>query len=254
MRPAVNTNGLRRLTLADALDRIRRIGADAVEISTDGRAHAYRYFDRPESIDVDLDGLEVAALSGGWCDFASGNVRHLPSQVQLCRWVGTRKLRLFATEPLGGADVDDVRQRVIDQVEAQARRWPDIQLLIENHSGLTATAASVRQIVEAVGRANVGAVYDPINFLRCGQDPIRSLHEMAPCIRHVHAANWGDGEFCALPDGKLDWKGIVRELAAVGYDGFVTIEYFGDREPTDIYRRSLAFLEEILPARTTHVA
>lgn len=75
-----------------------------------------------------------------------------------------------------------------------------------------------------------------------------SIYKLGDKIRHVHLRD-GDGMSCySLPPGMgiIDWNGVVRTLKEVGYDGFLSFELSGYREPIRYVRWAKAYMEEIL--------
>ena len=41
---------------------------------------------------------------------------------------------------------------------------------------------------------------------------------------HVKGFNRDNGKFCYLREGTIDWKKVMNQLRAIGYDGFITVE------------------------------
>jgi sugar phosphate isomerase/epimerase len=85
--------------------------------------------------------------------------------------------------------------------------------------------------------AMVGANLDTGNLAARGSDPVAAVRELGERIIHVHFKDVpavGSHDCVALGTGIVDVKGVVRELKAVGYDGWLSIEVeTGDRDPTD---------------------
>ena len=83
----------------------------------------------------------------------------------------------------------------------------------------------------------VGAALDTGNMAAQGGDPVRAVHELGERIIHVHFKDVpavGSHDCVALGTGIVDVAGVIRELRACGYDGWLSIEVeTGDRDPTD---------------------
>ena len=83
----------------------------------------------------------------------------------------------------------------------------------------------------------VGVGLDTGNMAAQGGDPVRAARELAPRIIHVHFKDVpavGAHECVALGSGIVDIRGMVRELKAVGYDGWLSIEVeTSDHDPTE---------------------
>ncbi|MBR4081904.1 MAG: sugar phosphate isomerase/epimerase [Clostridia bacterium] len=82
--------------------------------------------------------------------------------------------------------------------------------------------------------------------LRAGVDPLDMLRVMGGDIRHVHVLDWDDtGALCLPGQGTVDFRRLMQELRAQGYDGSVIIEpYTAHAMDADALRRSLDFLRE----------
>jgi len=68
------------------------------------------------------------------------------------------------------------------------------------------------------------------------------------------AEGWGyldavrQGVFCPLGQGAVDWAGVVAELRAMPYEGWIVVEQDvlpGQGEPKGSARRNRAFLAEL---------
>lgn len=75
-----------------------------------------------------------------------------------------------------------------------------------------------------------------------------SIYKLKDRIFHVHVRD-GDSAACFnLPPGRgvIDWHGVVRALKEVGYDGYLSIELGGYKNPEYYVRESKLFLERII--------
>ena len=92
-----------------------------------------------------------------------------------------------------------------------------------------------------------------------GEDQIASLRRCFKDIVHVHLKDWErrdgftegwmemrDGSFCKpalIGEGVVDSRATVRELEALGYTGYINIEYEGNEKPADkAVQQALGFL------------
>ncbi len=94
------------------------------------------------------------------------------------------------------------------------------------------------QILSAIGEGNewIGVNIDTGNLAAQGGDPVKAIRELGTRIIHVHFKDVpaaGSHECVALGKGIVDVAGVMRELRAIGYDGWLSIEVeTGDRDPT----------------------
>lgn len=112
-----------------------------------------------------------------------------------------------------------------------------VVLALENHWGLTRTAAGLRRLVDAVPSPWLGIMMDTGNFL---EDPYDRLRQIAPRTVMVQAKTYnGGGEWYTL---NLDYPRIARILAEVKYTGYVSLEYEGKEHADTAVPKSLEVL------------
>lgn len=125
-------------------------------------------------------------------------------------------------------------------------------------------AATMRAIADAVNSPGFGLQYDPCNFYHANEEAYPAAYEtIRPHVRYVHLKGGchydpvlrpGDRKgglmrdstdrhigYTFLPDGAVNADGVIRRLAADGYDGYVTLEPHVD--PAD----ALSFYEVEVP-------
>jgi len=103
------------------------------------------------------------------------------------------------------------------------------------------TAADSVAVVERVredGEANIGFLCDLFHLVNNGDDAPAAVAAHTDVTAHVQIADWpGRGE---PGTGELDLDGLLGDLAARGYDGWVGLEY----KPTTTTEASLSWLPE----------
>jgi D-psicose/D-tagatose/L-ribulose 3-epimerase len=109
------------------------------------------------------------------------------------------------------------------------------------------TMAETRDYVERVGRPNFGALYDSFHANIEEKDPIGVIGEAGGVIRHVHVSENDRG---TPGRGHVDFPATFRALRAAGYDGWLTIEAFGQALPdlaaaTKVWRQFFTSPEEV---------
>ena len=111
------------------------------------------------------------------------------------------------------------------------------------------TAADAAALVTAVrdaGHANVGMLLDLFHLANNGDEIASAIGRFADLIRHVQVADFpGRGE---PGTGSLDIDGHLAALEAIGYEGWVGLEYL----PTTDTETSLAWLPR--ERRQSHVS
>jgi sugar phosphate isomerase/epimerase len=87
-------------------------------------------------------------------------------------------------------------------------------------------AASMVRLLEHVGSPALGMNFDPSHLFPMGEIPQMVIYEVGERVLHTHFsdndgtsnAHWRPGK------GKIDWKGVLQALRAVGYDYVISIE------------------------------
>ncbi|MCE5325236.1 MAG: sugar phosphate isomerase/epimerase [Planctomycetaceae bacterium] len=121
-----------------------------------------------------------------------------------------------------------------------------IRTCVENHGYFVQDSVRCAKLARAVGDRNFGWLIDIGNFLCADDDPVVATKRMAPFVVHVHAKDFrvtpaagsaGKGglrsrggallEGTAVGEGSVDVPACMAALKAVGYSGFVSIEYEG---------------------------
>ncbi len=141
----------------------------------------------------------------------------------------------------------------------------NVKLVIEMHHGtLTASASAAARMLEGFDPNYYGLIYDVGNQVYEGyEDYLKSFQLLGDYIAHVHLKNAymkadGEDEFGAtkwvgvsapLKKGQADIKKFFEAMAAVGYDGSVSIEDFSNESPTEEkLRENLEYMKALLAA------
>ncbi|WP_366296469.1 sugar phosphate isomerase/epimerase family protein [Paenibacillus sp. AN1007] len=166
--------------------------------------------------------------------------------------------------------------RYLNEIQDMAKQY-NIKAIIETHHQTIAPTASLAyRLVQSLDPEHVGVLYDPGNMVHEGYENHRmGLELLGPYLAHVHVKNAGwfkektgealerKGEFSTihpgqslstswtcnwapLTEGMVDWVQMVRDLRAVGYDGYYGIEDFsGVLESTTMLQHFADVFNEI---------
>lgn len=136
-----------------------------------------------------------------------------------------------------------------------------VKVLYEIHNGTVAVSCSrALELLRDLDPERIGAIYDVPNMLRVGLEDTRMGMEMlGPYMAHVHIGNgllvkqerdehgqqqW-QWTFCDLRDGVADIPQIVRDLQDVGYEGYVSLEEFGQGDDDKKLKEQGAYLRAL---------
>lgn len=106
------------------------------------------------------------------------------------------------------------------------------------------TPVAMLRCFEKVGMDNLGVNLDTANLILYGKaNPVDSLDVFGKYVKNLHAKDGtyptdgsSLGNETAIGQGKVDFKGVISGLHALGYDGYVTIEreISGEQQTKDI--------------------
>jgi sugar phosphate isomerase/epimerase len=122
-----------------------------------------------------------------------------------------------------------------------------INVIVENHGGLSSNAAWLAATIKKVGLPNCGTLPDFGNFnIGRGQeyDRYQGVAELMPFAKGVSAKSYGFDE--AGNETRIDYRRMLKIVLAANYHGHIGIEWEGQRptEPEGI-RLTQRLLEKI---------
>jgi len=133
-----------------------------------------------------------------------------------------------------------------------------VRILIEMHVGtIFVSSGLAHRFVSRFEPSEIGVIYDLANIIQEGYEtPRMALELLGPYVGHVHlggsslkpsprqadgTVNW-HWEGAPLAEGVLDVKQAIRDLKAVGYDRFISVEDFRDLPTEEKLKENLAYL------------
>jgi len=105
-----------------------------------------------------------------------------------------------------------------------------VTLVLENHWGLTGTAAGTARIHDGVNSPWLKYVLDTGNFVH-RPDQYAEMQEFFSDLAILHAKVYLGGGMAVTP--VLDYAKIAGMLAAIDYNGYVSIEFEGKGHPSE---------------------
>jgi D-psicose/D-tagatose/L-ribulose 3-epimerase len=112
---------------------------------------------------------------------------------------------------------------------------------------LTNTAADLAALVREVDRPSIRMMYDTYHAHIEEKDVRAALQACKDVLVHVHLS---ENDRSTPGTGQVDWETTFAALREIGYDGWVSIEAFGDSLPelagaTKIWRRMFESEEQL---------
>jgi sugar phosphate isomerase/epimerase len=202
----------------------------------------------------DYSTLETIRATGGITPDATWelNWKNIRANAALAQKLGLKLVTFHAGFlPHGEADPD--YQKLRQRMEQIADLFASHQIALALETGQE-TAATLRDFLQQLGRANVGVNFDPANMILYGKgDPIEALRVLGPWIRQVHIKDarhtkipgtWGAEVVAGT--GDVNWQEFFATLHTVKFTGDCCIEReAGEQRVADI-RAARECIEEII--------
>lgn len=169
--------------------------------------------------------------------------------VDAAKFLGCHSVRVNAASSGSYRDQLNYAADGLRQLSEYAAKQ-DINVLVENHGGLSSNAAWLAVVMERVGMDNCGTLPDFGNFrIRGGDDPqsfdrYMGVQALMPYAKAASAKTYDFND--EGDETTIDYLKMMKIVTDFGYHGYVGIEYEGGR--LDEYagiRASKALLERV---------
>jgi sugar phosphate isomerase/epimerase len=170
-------------------------------------------------------------------------------------------IRMFSYYAPQGKNIDDYRELVCERMAAkvEALKGVDVTMVHENEANIYGhSAKNCVDLVKTVNSPKLRLAYDPANFVWAEgiTNNVESCWPlMKPYIVHVHIKDWkvGAKDVGSIPgegDGQI--KELLSELAAMNYDGCLTMEphlqsggQFGGSTGPKLFSKAIAAVRKL---------
>jgi len=149
------------------------------------------------------------------------------------RYLGCHSIRVNAAS---SGSYEDQRSYAIDGLRRLAEFGGErgLNVIVENHGGLSSNGRWLSEVIRGVGRDNCGTLPDFGNF-RVGPDEeydrYQGVMELMPFAKGVSAKSYGFD--AAGNETLIDYRRMLRIVLDAGYRGHIGVEWEG-REPGDV--------------------
>lgn len=197
--------------------------------------------------------LEIAAFCTGFISLVDAGERgtyleSLKETIGIAKELGCKTIISQV-----GAELDlpreEQRRSLIEGLKASVPYLEEagMTLVIEplnvrvDHAGyFLSKSDEAADVIREVGREQVKMLYDIYHQQISEGDILRRLREYLPIIGHIHAAgNPGRHE---LYRSELSYRTIFDEIRAMGYEGYIGLEYF----PQDDVSKGLSYARGLM--------
>jgi hydroxypyruvate isomerase len=160
------------------------------------------------------------------------------------RTCGSSQLHVLAGIPTSGTSPVEIRETYVRNIQwvADEAAGFGARIMIEPLNSrdmpgyALSTLAQGVEVLDAVGRSNVGLQFDLYHSQIMGGDLTQRLRQFGSHIRHVQISG---APLRNEPDrGEVNLLPVMRALAETGYDGWISAEY----KPTGNTRDSLGWM------------
>ncbi|NGM61466.1 sugar phosphate isomerase/epimerase [Sphingobacterium sp. SGG-5] len=142
--------------------------------------------------------------------------------VDAAKYLGCHAIRVNAA---GKGEAEEVKKRVIDSMVTLAdyAKKAKINVIIENHGGMSSHGDWLADILKQVNRKNAGSLPDFGNFYE--YDRYQGVTDLMPFAKGV-SAKTHDFEANGL-EKNIDYAKMLDIVKSAGYKGYIGIEYEG---------------------------
>lgn len=269
---AFSTNAFRQYDLSEALDILGNIGYDGAEILLD-TPHLYP----PEATKDEIDSV-CGALDDAGLAVSNGNAFmltaiedfHHPSFIEEDQSYRQRRIdytisALETASALGaehisiepGGPIPDGRSRAwgLDSFESGLRDVLDvaekvgIDVMVEPEPDLLIeTSDQFLELADRVDSPRLKCNFDAGHFFCVGEQPAELVEKLSPYTTHYHLEDIPasrEHEHTQLGDGGMNIEGVLKAIAADGYDGYVTVELYPYEETAaETARNAMTYLAD----------
>ncbi len=146
--------------------------------------------------------------------------------VEAAKYLGCHSIRVNAYSK---GTPDEQGKLVVDGLRclAEFAAPAGINIIVENHGGLSSDGQWLSSVIKSVGMNNCGTLPDFGNFDK--YDRYKGVRELMPFANGVSAKSY---DFDAQGnETRIDFAQMLRIVLEAGYHGYVGIEYEGTRLP-----------------------
>jgi sugar phosphate isomerase/epimerase len=143
-------------------------------------------------------------------------------------------------------------REVLPAVEPFVKQY-DMRLAIHNHGPEDKQWPSPLDILKVIKPMDrrIGLCIDVGHTARSGTDVVEAIHKAGPRLYDLHIKDLADMKVkesqVAVGDGKMPIRGIFEALNAIGYKGFVDLEYeIHEDDPLPGMIKSFAYMRGVL--------
>ncbi len=156
------------------------------------------------------------------------HMEELANTIRVAKRLGTKYIRIFSFRIPQGERPEVYREAVMDRMNSMVRLALEegIILLHENEKGIYGdTADRCLDVLKTVKSPALGCIFDPANFVQCGEDCKVAFEKLSPYITYLHIKDAvEDGMVVPAGTGLGAVPEMMEKLLAKGFSGFACLE------------------------------
>jgi sugar phosphate isomerase/epimerase len=241
-------------------------GAELLESYVEGRDAFFitRLGLLGKSRQVNLIGI---AVENNFC-FAEkekrrAQIRRVENWIRIASLADVPFVRVATSDVEPGIPYRQQVQCVLDSLRecAEYAEGRNVTLAVENHNGVCAVADELGELIEKVSSRRVGVALDPYNFTwayrketsttpykfdfrEFDESMYAETERLAPLMVLAH------GKFDEFDENGdiavMDYRRILGIYKSVGFDGYISLEYYGNQEPREPLQRAKLYLDDVI--------
>lgn len=223
--------------LGEQLATVKELGMHHIEMrNVNGKGIVNYSLNEAKEFKKQLDdaGVRLSAIGSpiGKIEITDDFAPHLDlfkHTLELAELLGAPYIRMFSFFINENEDpekyTDEVLNRWYKFQEAAADS--DVILLHENEKRIYGDIASrCKTVLDAMDSKKVRGIFDPANFVQCGEDTKKAFGLLRDKIVYMHIKDALAESGAVVPSGDGDGNVayILQELAKSGYEGFLSLE------------------------------
>ena len=175
-------------------------------------------------------------------EFGKSRIEYIRAAVEFASWIGIKQVVIHAGYVDNNPFSPDFTRMVslIKHTANYAKRF-GVDLLLETGQE---TNIALKRLIELSGADNLFINFDTANPIIYGYgNPVDAIFTYGEYIRNMHAKDalppkniYGRGVETPIGEGYVDFKRVLKDLKAVGYDSYMIIEreIEGDQQRIDV--------------------
>ncbi len=281
MNLSFSTNAFVKFSVLEAIEIIARTGYSGVEILADV-PHLYPYSTKASVIpaaagireiasSLEKNRIRVANINANTAagyygvkfwepvfepslanpdeDARKWRVEYTKKCIDMAGFLSCRNVSVTSGKMVPGVKPEDslalLRRSLVEIIEYAAAK--DIRVGMEYEPGLLVERADeLLSLIREIDAENFGANLDLGHSYLAGEAAAHVTQMLGPRIFHIHIEDISKRKHYHLVpgEGEIDFEDIFRALAAIRYDGFVTVElYTFPENPGEAAEKAFNFLK-----------